>query len=555
MSAQTFVSPSGKLDLAPLHGLPSDPEESVSLIATLGAHSLRQAQLLDQIFSTQFSGTESQGITAAPVYGDDSAVMTDTPHNMLILNVEPFDGPDVSREESRERACHLALALSDVVLFVVRMNDLSRVNTNGVAALRASITQMLILQSDGVVSTPTDKRAFLVFVRDFEADVMSREEIISGFLQEMQTVYNLVAKPPRSPVRITELFEFEFFLLPNEKLLSAEYDASIAKVRQQLLDPAADDYFFEGSRFSRSADLQLAEATEDSWRKMEVEQTADMPPGNDLLSAFNCDIAMRKVFEKYQRGIRVWRRETEGGVIIEKFGAAASDMVQKTMSVYEQDASPHKSSKAFRRKRDELKDMLNADLYGLFVTQIAKLREVTYRMFKDKLDGISNSEARLDRAVNSALKESEKSFRTNAEALRPGFASWRYDNDVKELAAQMREDATERLQRARIADYQENGGQRNRRRRPAIGAAAGSKPRQPINVSFHYLDPAPFGWKDSRYEKLSVDDNLEFQGDKPAALGAGSGSGASGGLSVPLTPSRDSGWYKKNKDFIYTERK
>lgn len=552
MSLQTFVSAESDVDASFLRDLPIEADETTSVVSALGAHGLRQSELLDQIFDTSFASSQSRlGIAAAFVEGEDSAVMTEARHHVVVLDVEPFDGPEREREEPRERAAHLAVALSDVILFVVRMPDLHRTETNGVAALRASLTEMLLLQADDVVPTPSGKRAFVVAVRDYEADVLSRQEIISGFLQEMQTVYNIVAKPPRSPPRITEVFEFEFVLLPNESLQRDEYSTAVSDLKAYFVDPASDEYLFEGALYIRDPSVSLADCAEKAWDQLETEQTDDMPESKELMSTFNCDNAMRKVFEKYQRNVRVWRRETGGGVIIEKFGATASDMVEKTIAVYDQDAAPHKGSKAFKRKRDELKDLLDADLYSLFVNQIGKLREVTYRLFKDKLDGIPDDESRLDKTVNSALKESQKYFQVNAEALRPSFSSWRFDNDSKELASQMREDATERLQRARLADYQENSGLRGRRRRPGAGLGSGSKRRQPINVGFHYLDQAPFGWKDSRYEKLSVADNLQY-----GALPGGNGSGgSSGSLSVPLSPGRDSSWYKKNQDFIYTERK
>ncbi|CAN8067124.1 unnamed protein product [Agarophyton chilense] len=549
--ATALVSREGNLDSAPLKRLQEETESTISKLTALGAHNLQQPQFLDQLFGTKFSQASQEGIRVSLVQGDDSAVLNDSPHDIFVLSLESFDGPDRDREELRERARHLALALSDALLYSVRMHDLPRVQTNGMATLQGSLTQMLMLQADGVIETPAQKRAFIIVVRDYESDVLSRQEVINGFLQEMQNVYKNVAKPPRSPHLVTEVFEFEFLLLPNEVLSPVEYQEAIADMRTRLLDPFNDSYLFEGGKFSRKPNASEAEIATNAWKRLDTNQTAEMPPMKDLMSTFDCDNSMRKVFEKYRRSVRVWKQDTDGGVIIDKFGSCASDMVKETVSAYEREAAPHKGSKAFKRKRDELKDLLDADLYNLFVVQIAKLREVTYSEFKDKLASFTDSEQRLERSVNGAVKEFQKEFKTKAEALRPGFSSWRYDNGAKELANQMREDATERLQRARIADYQESGLRRNRRRRPGIGGIGGRKERQPINLSFHYLDPAPFGWKDSRFEKLGADDDIEFHGNSPRALGSGKG----GGLAVPLEPPKNSAWKQRSQDFIYSERR
>ena len=552
MSVETLVNADGRLNSAAFSSVPSESDEAVSVVSIFSVHNNGQRKLLDDLFQTSFLNSSDLGISAATILGDDSAAFAEPPHHVVVLSSEPYDGPDRLREEARENVSHLSLVLSDVVVFVVRLNELTRVNTNGLSAMRASLTQLLLLQSDQIAPTPSGKRAFLVVVKDYEADVVAREEIIAGFLQEAHELYNDVARPPGSPSRITDLFEFEFSLLPSQLLEADIYQTEIEKLRLRLLDPASDDYLFENAKFSRPATASLAEIAGNAWKKLNAEAIGDIPPTDDLMSAFDCDNAMRTVLERYHRGVRGWRQDTDGGQIIENFGEAATDMVKKTISVYEQDASPHKSSKAFKRKKEELRSLLDAELYNLFVVQMAKLREMSYGAFKDKLSGIPESDPRLERAVKTALRDSEKEFRKNAEALKPKFASWCYDNDVKELAVQMREDATERLQQARLADYQQYGMRRGRRRRPDVHSF-GTKKRQPINVSFHYLDPAPFGWKDSRYEKLSVDDDIQYAGNRSEALVAPKGSGFDG-LAVPIAPT-DSTWHKRNQEFIYTERK
>lgn len=551
MSVKTLIDADGKLDTSSLKSIFSDEDDGLSIVVSLGAYGLRQSELLNDVFETTFNtSSTSDLVSACLVEGHDSAVMSEPPRHLLIFNIEAFDGPSAEREELREMSWNLSISLADVVFFVVRMHDLARTQSNGLEAFRASLTQMLMLRADDVVPTPSSKRALIVVVRDYESDVLSRDEIVSGFLQEMQTMYSKVAKPPRSPSRISDLFEFEFVLVPNEALEEDKYQNAIDMLKEKLLEPTDDDYMFEGSAYSHEMSKSPADAAGDAWNRMEKEKNQNMPPQEDLMSAFDCDNAMRKVFEKYQRSVRAWREQTDNGGIIDKFGEEASDIVKQTIEQYQQDASAHKKTREFRRKREELKDLLDADLYNLFVVQVAKLREVTYREFKDKLDDIDDSESKLDRRVKGALRDAQKSFRTKAEALRPNFSTWRFDNDAQELASKMREDATDKLQRARIADYQE-GGRRGRRRAAAL-ASATPRRRQPISVGIHYLNPAPFGFKDSRYEKLTNDDSVEYKND--SAL-FGQNSSNPGGLSVPLAPSRDSGWHRANQNYVYSERK
>lgn len=547
MAANVLLSANGNLNASALDRVPLDVEETTSVVAALSAHGLGQSAFLDSLFSTSFSsGSDRKGIATAYVAGDDSAAITEPLRGLVVLDVECFDGVDRARTEARERASHLALLLADVVLFSARMNDLGRVESNGMSALRASITEMLRLHSSDVLPLPTAKRAFVLVVKDYEEEVLSREELISGFLQEMQRVYDAVARPPRSPTRIRDIYAFEFVTMPSAVLLPQEYSAAVSSLRTRLLDPVSNDYFFERGLYARETSDPLPQVAQTVWNSLEQEQLKDIPPPKELTATFDCDNAMRKVFEKYQRSVQSWRRQTDAGSVIDSFGTAATKVMNETLAVFAQDTGTHRNSKAFRRKKEELRDLLDADLYSLFVKQIAKLRETTYRNFKDSLRAIAENDRHLERKVNSTLKDCQKSFKLNAEKLRPRATSWRFDNDMKELATQMREDATERLQRARLADYQENGGRRRRRREVPRGGMPG-KPRQPVSVSFHYLDPAPFGLKDSRYEKLNVDDAMDYNPPprhSKALVGApvGNGKNLSDGISVPLLPPRGATW-------------
>lgn len=570
MPVHTLLSADGKIDASVFRKIHFDADHSLSVVAVLAAYGLDHAALLDDLLNTTFSSVSPVNpplASLAVVPGDDSSVLIEPPRHLAVINAEPFDRPHTERDDMRELCWHFALALSHVVLLPLRLRDVSRPRANGLAALQASLTQALMLQADGVVSAPEGaaaaaprgRRTLLVVVVDFEGDVASSDDVVAALTTDLQELYVAAAKPARSPARVTDVFDVEVALLPPRQADAAAHRSAVDKLRDRLCDPADDDYVFEGAASvlgqsggggggsggddadgENGPGMRAAKTAEAVWKKME-ERVQDMPPKKDLMSAFDCNSAMRKVYDKYERGVRVWRREAEGGVIVDGFGAAAADMVKKTLTVYDADAAPHKGSKAFRRKRDELRDLLDADLYSLFVVQIGRLREMTFRAFKTTLGGIDEGEARPDRKVQAALKEAQREFRGNAEALRPKGSRWRFDSDEKQLGEEMQEAATDKLQRVRIAEYQENGGRRGRRSRGM--EAAGTKRRQPISVGFHYLDPAPFGWKDSRYEKLNVDDSMEF--------GEAQGEGVSG----LLAPPRDSGWARKNQEFIYSERK
>ncbi len=205
--ARTLLSADGELDANVLLNLPFSSEDVLSVLCAFSAHGLSQSAFLDSLFGTSLADpADRRGIAAAFVPADDSAALVEPGRSLIVLDVEEFDGKDRARSEAREKAAHLAFALSDATIFFVRMHDLARVESSGLSALRTSFAEMLRLQVANIIAARAGKRAFIVVVHDFEDDVLSRDELITGFMHEMQVVYEAAAKPNRSPPRAIDLF-------------------------------------------------------------------------------------------------------------------------------------------------------------------------------------------------------------------------------------------------------------------------------------------------------------------------------------------------------------
>lgn len=555
MASRVLVSPSGELHSDVLAGVAQHEDQRISVIAALGSRGVAQSSLLNSIVGAQrFAESQvvgvqvTKGVLASVLDCEYSAIQAEPLDQLVVLDVEGFDASDRDREEGRDRASSLSVCTADVLLFSVRMSDIARVESNGVSSLRVCFTEMLKLQEAGVIPASPTKKGFVVVVRDYDAEVLPREELINGFMQEIQTVYDSVSRPSSSPARISDIYGFEFITLPSAMLAREAFDDAMAALRARFVDPFADDYLFGGDEgYTRKDEKPLTERMDAIWKALEKEQTRELPSDKELMATFSCDSAMRKVFEKYRRSVRSWQRDVEDGGIVEDFGDAAAGLMHETLDIFDQDAGPHRAAKAFQRKRGELKSRIEADLYEIFARQVLRLRENTLAAFKDRVGELSLSDPELEKLANQSLKQGQKNFSEAAEALRPRQMTWRFDNESKELAKHMREAATERIQQARLEDYS-SGSRSGRRGRRAARTPSSRPARQPISISFHYLDPAPFGMKDSRYEKLGVDDELEYA-NTPVASQVDPAD--DDGQSVPMLPSKGQPWHR---EYIYRKK-
>lgn len=524
---------------------------TTTVAAFIGPAGVGQSSLINALLGSNLpvsDGHTTLGINMAEHGGDASVLQAGPPRRIVALDVEGSGG-DHAREEARELISTLALALADALILTVRMKDLVRRESNGVGALRRGLTELLRFRETGVVSG-SGKRLFIVVVTDFEEEVLPREEMINGMLKEMQAVYDTVVKSARAPVRMADLYDFEFVTLPSKVWQEDAFGEAVEAFRESLIDPFCDDYLFGGAQsYGReSGEGALGDVATKVWRALQEEETRDLPEERELTASFECNSTMYKVWEKFRRGTQHWSTDVEEGNVIENFGSASAELLTNTLAVYDQDAAPYRTSSAFGRKRAELKDKLERHLYDLFTQQTQKLREVSYGSFKEKLEEISSDGPGFEKSINKALRDAQNYFATEAEKLRSKSSSWRFDNETKELASHMREDATDCLQRARLAEYGPGGRNRRGARRGGRGGRpAGASQRKPISISFHYLDPAPFGFKDSRYEKLSTDDNLRY--DPASALAEESDARPPAGL--PILPGRNDEW---DRDYIYTDK-
>lgn len=512
MSVHSLISSSGNLDISCLPSLPSS-SDSFSVLTALSAYGVNHAAVLDSVFGTNFSTASQEGVNMSLVEGDDSAMLAAAPHHLAMLSLEMLDGPKREREDRVEMGLRFGLGMADVVLFVVRMRDLGRRGASGIAKM-----------AGGLRGDRDGKGLVVVVVSEWEEGIVERGEVVAGVLCEMQELW-------RGGGRVTEKWEFEFVMMGEEGL---------NKLNAMFVDAGGEDWVFEGGMYAGEEWSKLGEKMELVWKGVKGEGAEEVQR-EELEGTFGCDAVMRRVMGKFERCVRGWRREAEGGAVIEEFGKQAKKLREETIAIYETEAAEWKDSGAWKRKREELKEGIEIGLYELFVMQVARLREGVYREFKVGLEEIPEDDDAVGKKVSALVKQMRKKFEADAQKLRTGRGGWRYDNEMKELGAEMREDARERVQRAELAEYELRRERRGRRRMNRMMGGGGQNKRMPVQLSLHYLNVAPFGWKDSRFDKLSVDDDIMFQ-DK-------------GGDGVAVRPQRGSMWNKRNDQFVYKDKK
>ncbi|KAI0565669.1 hypothetical protein FGB62_16g35 [Gracilaria domingensis] len=376
-------------------------------------------------------------------------------------------------QSSLEDSMTLAASLSGVIMLSVRMHDLVRPSSSGIAQVMCAIEHSLVLRVSGAAPPLPTRRLFVVAVRDYEADEVDHVDLEEALSEQLSAAYADIEVPSGyAATQFSDLFDLQVCTLPNEKHCEADYQTAANKLGG-ILREANNKYADAGMTPERLSDITAKiQAT------LSKQSTSDLPEERELTATFACNAIMKSVLDKYRISTKHWKTRVDAGVIIPMFGNENDLRIERTLEVFDKDAVAYKTSKAYQRKREELKSRLLTDSYALFAKQILKVRENAYQFFRGKLARIRITD-KVEKHVRGAVSEAEGYFIEHAEALRSKLGSWRFDNERQELVNHMRDDATERLQLARLqGNYV-----------PSI--------RAPIAFAFHTLLLAPFG-QDSR---------------------------------------------------------
>lgn len=439
-------------------------DDGATVISILGVRGSRAAVLSDAALGTSLAGTSPQRpALLSGGHATDAVVLV---HSAL---------GDDARDVVAGDAATLAVCLAGVVVLNARVADFERgVAAAGIASLVNAVRACLELRVATTAPAIPARRLLVVAVRDYESDEVDKEELESAILGMMNMAYGELEQLPAAyrATELQDLFDVQFHFLPNERLCEREFgDAS------GLFGHVVEDAGRNGYADAGMTPASLDAAATRVWEALDpasVPSGREMPAERELAATFACNEIMKTVFDRYASTTRQWKSTVESGRIIRDFGKECSNLIQTTLDKFSEDATSYRTTKAFSRKKDELRSKCLADAYTLYAKQILKLREVAYQVFRGNLARIRIND-RVEKNVNTAVKDAENYFVEKAESLRSTLSNWRFDNERHELVNHMREDATERLQLARLqGNYV-----------PPI--------RAPVAVAFHTLLTSPFG--------------------------------------------------------------
>ncbi|GJD11470.1 Protein SEY1 [Galdieria sulphuraria] len=463
-----------KSNLSQLFTSVEDGASDYTIVASLGCKNIGKSTLLNVVFGTGFEvgtdrfNTTTKGIDGMLIEGSDIVVLDKPQRDLVLFDVEAFDSGFHGGRPSGESSVRLATAVSDVIVLHVHSRDVGRLEATGLPLFKNAIEDVMKLRSLGVLSSHSKKLLVVVF-RDVESEETNREDLITAFIEDCNSLLGAREEGSTGIKKISDLFDIEFALFPHYVFHRQSFERTATSLRERFREPTSDDYFFIEDRYSNPTPaMEISLHITQVWERLGIESYLVTAPEYEMNATFHCDNCFEQALTTYFSRVREWKRKTEEGRIIQNFGKESTELRNEILALYDDEAAQYKGTKAFERKRKSLLERVQLDLYTMYSKLLNKLKEVSFDIFRESLSHIQISD-NVEKDVNKAIKAADKYFCSRAELLK--F---------------MRENATERLQLARIQ------------------GAYVPPARMPISLSLNYLHPNPFG-KDSRYEDFQAE--------------------------------------------------
>lgn len=465
-------------EMTSLSAAAEEASAAAAVIMSLGARGARVPSLLNAALGTTLPvaahDPRAPKEPAPPAPVTPLVASAAAGKGVLVLNVHGLDSRNRAVASAVDGALQVALSVAGVILLAIRLPDLSRTSASGVDAFFSALEKNLAHRAAGLASRLPIKRMVVVAVRDFEVEEVTEEELQECVTQQLEAGWGRMVKSDAYARKsFADLFDVRFCLIPNENARASKFDDRVKDLKGLLADASVKRFADAGC--TPASIVATAERTAES---LNVEVGRNLPADRELAGTFSCNSTMQAVVDRFRNTTRQWKVTVDAGRIIRDFGDESGKLIGKTIEVFEKDCAVYADTKGFHRKRSELKTILLADAQVLYAKQILKLREVAYQIFRGNLGRIRINDS-VDRSIRAAVRQAEVYFIEKADSLRCAGSGWKFDHERAELVKHMREDATERLQLARLqGNYV-----------PPI--------RAPVAFAFHTLLAAPFG-QDSR---------------------------------------------------------
>lgn len=409
-----------------------------NLMSVLGPQSSGKSTLLNKLFFSQFDTMDSargryqvtKGVCVSKAKSQD----------ILIMDLEGTDSNERGEENAafEKKISLFALAISEVLLVNMWMQDIGRLNASNLSLLKTVFELNLQLFQKEKSSSKT---LLLFCIRDHIEAASALSILKDQLMVAIDKIWSVLIQPELyQNSKITDFFEIQFISLPHKLLQEAEFISSVEKLRQRFIDPTFEGYFFK-PEYKKSVPIdgfQIYAAN--IWNVILHNKDLDIPTQKEMLATFRCNSIANEVFAPFEKKCEEWENDIKERKLVTDLGKLARLESDDVLANFTKQTLLYAPS-VVDQKREDLLERTKQPVLSIFSAQMLLIRENAVKFYQSHMETITQGKntvlSDFSQTVEKVKHEVYSFFESRAQASIFKGETWDYSMHKEQLSVEI----------------------------------------------------------------------------------------------------------------------
>jgi hypothetical protein len=327
--------------------------------------------------------------------------------------------------------------------------------------------------------SPSEKKHIFIVCEDC---VVNDSDAAAAVRSLVSRTWQSALKPLGAARQMEEMFHLHVTVLPHRRRSPSDYSARVGDLRSSILALGA-------AKFPEDLQASFVSAAGFSGSRKHAADSA-FPTSLGLANAV-CDACLDTALNEFVESFKELGAELAGS--FDSFGEICNEAMDQALGTFDALVSDQDDDRTKDAKRSDLQRRLHRLMEPIYREQLRELDELAWDRLRKNLSKLRVGSSLLAE-MEAAVQDAENFFRDTSKNMLCRDALWSADFERRAMATKMRRFVTERLQAARLQ-----------------GSYVPGMLRRPVAVSLHYLAMHPFSILDSLQDRLSYDEEMEWE--------------------------------------------
>jgi len=351
-------------------------------VSIVGCQSTGKSTLLNKLFGTTFSTMDSTIARKQTTRG--VLVSKDKEESTFILDIEGSDSKERWEERGpfEQSTALFALVLSHVLMINMFSGEVGRFTASNYGVLQVILEQNLKLFAQ---VTGAQKKKLIFVLRDF-AEGDNINAITQTIKDDIYTIWQEISKPKEfQNAFYDKFFDIEFVTLSHYRFARQAFEAEVAALRRNFVDPTSPNYYFKEVRNGEEnipADA-LEPFMEKIWSTIRSSKDINLPNQRKMVAQIRCTEILGDIMKEMQQYMDQISANMKNDDY-KDFGTDGQALIKRASDRYIEETHDY-DKEVVQLVEQDLLSQLSSKLFEQFTNRISNLKKQLLKNIQTKL--------------------------------------------------------------------------------------------------------------------------------------------------------------------------